>query len=102
MGFKKGNKLRRRTGDDAPLFWEDGEVTDPWEATAYCSGCRDYGPTVPLAKLDHIVNIPAEARMEVGTLLRNSVGCPMSGPSHSKVEVEWKQMRPAAEMAEAA
>lgn len=100
MGFKKGNKLRRRNGDNAPLFWDDHVVGDAWEVKVYCAGCRGYGPTVPMAKLDHVVNIPSRSRMEVGTLLRDSVGCPMPGPSHSRVEIEWTRM--AVEMSVAA
>lgn len=46
---------------------------------------------MPLALLDHVVNVPADQRMEVGVLLRDSVGCPMPGPSHDKVVLKWSR-----------
>lgn len=102
MGFKKGNRAAPRyyqdpvTGEktsyEEMTMWDEGEVVDPWELTALCEGCASYGPTLPLAVLDRVINIPAHGRMEVGRLIRDSVGCPMSGPSHSKVRLEWKRM----------
>lgn len=92
MGFQKGNQLRRRDNDEEPLFWVDQELAEPWEVYAYCAGCQDHGATVALSRLDHVVNVPPEARMEVGRMLVGSVGCPMPGPSHAKVVLRWVRM----------
>lgn len=86
MAYEKGH--RGRFPEDV-LVWEEGRVKDPWDLRAYCKGCLDYGPTVPLAKLDHVVNIPGADRFEVARIIRDSVGCPMSGPSHAKVIIRW-------------
>jgi hypothetical protein len=43
-----------------------------------------------VALLDGITRVPTTERYVVARLLRDSVGCPMPGPSHRKVVIQWR------------
>lgn len=68
------------------LIWKQ-VVVDPWEIRVYCKGCLSNGATYTLALLDVITNVPPKSRFEVARWLRDSVGCPMSGPSHMETVI---------------
>ena len=51
---------------------------------------RAQATVVSTALLDGITRVPPAERFTVGRLLRDSVECPMPGPSHRKVTIEWR------------
>ena len=71
------------------LIW-DPTSKDGGTLLAYCKGCRGSGVLFPHALLDGITRVPPGERVTVARLLRDSVECPMPGPSHSRVEIEWR------------
>jgi hypothetical protein len=71
------------------LIW-DPECQEGGTLLAYCSGCQNSGSLFTTALLDGITRVPPAERFTVGRLLRDSVECPMPGPSHRKVIIEWR------------
>lgn len=82
MGPQEGHRSK------SPFLVWKAVVHEPWEIRVYCGGCLSNGNTITMSLLDAITNVPTKERFQVARLLRDSVGCPMPGPSHRKVVVK--------------